>query len=204
VKLNELIYEMGDWIGPMDGHGINLSQFKNFQPLGDENSTIEQLYVDVSSVVGGCVLFRMHKDGEVASMLLGAIVSPGIKGKTTIQVKRTWTETKHRNNGYITSLIAGLYRKWNYAIVSDTKMTSPTISVWRKLHSILKPELYNTTSKQVYTHGEYEFTDDFKDSDNVFLLEHSPHLHETPLPLPWTSAHLVSDYIIYTGKNGLP
>jgi hypothetical protein len=203
MKLNELIYEMGVSASPIAQHGIDLSIFKNFQPLGDKNSTIEQCYVEVSSVINHNILFRLYKDDKPVA-LLAALVCPKYKNRPTIQIMRTWVEPEYRNKGLMTGFIDGLCRKWNYVIISDVALSPESESVWKKIHATLHPSLYNMDAHTILDPTEYKFNDYFRNKGNVFLLEGPQPGPPFYIPYAYTHADIVSDYIVYMGKDGLP
>ena len=118
--------------GSLNSHGIDFSQFSDRQLFCQENG--KQIYRSVAS--NGQVMFDIDQKafvvGDVGNKFAGEV-------KNNIFVtRRGWCDPSVRGTGLITTIMMGLFRQKDFAIMSDDVFSPDGRATWLKLCNVLQ------------------------------------------------------------------
>lgn len=166
MKLSDLVEVAST--GSMEQHGIDFDQFTDRQLFCQENG--KQIYRSVAD--NGQLMFDIDQQAFVVGDF-GDNFKGQIKNKIFV-TRRGWCDPSVRGTGLITTIMMGLFRQKDIAIMSDSVFSSDGKATWLKLCNVLP-----ITHYYVVVRGEVrEITRDIMldqiegtDDDSQYIIE---------------------------------
>ena len=140
-------------------------------------------------------MFAIEEDEKIVSYLAGTIIDKHFN------IKRSFTNPKFRGKGYVTALYKSLFVNLGYILVSDSKLTPESISVWKKLGKLFPHNIkvYDASTGEMLSFSDDETYDYYTDIKYKFILEAS---FESKLYISESeSRKTFPAYIMYIGEN---
>ena len=191
------LIELGMRVAQQPNHGINFDRFKNLKQIG----TLDSFKIFESNALEHTVLFTVRDEDKDICHLV-ALKFKNAFGEC-LQFKRTWMNHEYRNKGIMTKLYKKLYQSFNYNILSDTELSPESTSIWKKLLTLFKGNVFLLNISTGDYNPVTDFNEYLKSDSLVFLIKHETNKGVLPV-LDMRFNTILDEYELANANEILP